>query len=69
MQLTGTHTITVCTLAELRDELDKLPSSVLESAVVKDADLDYETFESFGSGTTAIWWTLTLDLQWPVDLA
>lgn len=66
MKLLGSHTIRVDNLKSLKEELDKLPDSVLESATVVDAELREYSETNFGWNTIRTW-NLILDLEWPVE--
>lgn len=68
MKLSGKHTISVSTLKELREELDKLPESVLSSAVVTEATADSDRVYGY-AGTYVEYNHITLELEWPVELS
>lgn len=67
MKLKGSHTIKADTLRSLYEQLDNLPDSVLDSADVTDAVVDFVEERTFHPDYSVTAWYLTLDLEWPVE--
>jgi len=69
MILKGQHTIQATSLRGILEALDNLPDSVLDSATITEAELDTVEERQLGGWQTATSWVLTLDFEWPVELA
>lgn len=61
------HNIDVSNLKQLIEELQKLPESVLNTAIVVEASVDKVEERTFSGWSTSSW-SLFLDLEWPVAL-
>lgn len=56
----------VSSLRELKNELDALPDSVLNTADVTYAELNEVEDSTFGGYTVNVWY-LRLSMEWPVE--
>lgn len=67
MELKGSHKIRAASLRELKNELNELPDSVLDTANVIDADVDIVEERTFHGDYFVNAWYLRMNLEWVVD--